>query len=330
MKLKTLFIACIGILCTSCSTKLKVPELDCQLLQTTTEYPDSTFFKYPEQLNIQNGNLYVFDRTRGDVAVWDCSTPETTFQTIGLVGPGPEELTIPKGYTIYNDTVFIADMGALSLKAYYGGRFVRSIPTSWVSEHRFFIANGYVYQTDVTTDSACYAKIPLNLTERTDLPHIQRCGHQLRITSDGSNRSRNQRMLVKGGDYMYAVCMSYPIIEKYDLATDKLLESYDLSEVPIVQEIIDNIKSENLPPNVECFYLKDIYWHKDKLYVYCNYSYKGQKHIHVIVSLDTTEDMTPYRIYRLPKHYNSIAIDDEHIYAAGPVTCTIDTYNLPQ
>ena len=322
-------LLCIGF-CYGCTTQPKIPEFDCQLLQTNTEYPDSTFFRWPEQLCKQGNNLYIFDRTRGDVAIWDCSTQDTTFQTIGAIGPGPEEVALPKGFYVYKDTVFMADMGALSLKAFYKGRFIRSIPTSWISEQRFFVNDGYAYLTDVTTDTACYAKIPLSLADRIDLQRIQRCGHLFQISSDEYNRSWNQRMLVKGGDYLYAVCMSYPIVEKYELATDNLVESYDLSEIPIVQRIIDNIARENLPPNAVCFYLLDIYWYKNKLYVLCTYSYKGQENIDVIVALDTSEAINPCGIYKLPRKYNSIAIDDEHIYAAGPVTCTIDTYRIPQ
>lgn len=329
----TTWIGCIGI-CMSCSTSSpEIPEFDCQLLRSITEYPDSSFFKSPSQLYKEEGTFYAFDQTRGDVARWDCSTPDTTFQTVGTIGSGPEEVVMPKGYAIYHDTVFIADMGSLSLKAYYGGRFIRSIPSSWVSDHRFFIANGYAYLTDVTTDSACYAKIPLNLRERTDLTHIQRSGHlfALKEKDEFYNRSQNQRMLAKGGNYLYAASMCYPVIEKYDLATDKLTESYDLSAIPIVQEIIDRIQSEHLPSNAVYLYLKDIYWHKEKLYILCTYSYKGQNKINVIATLDTASPtMRPYCLYHLPKKYETIAIDDEHIYAAGPVTCTIDMYSRPQ
>lgn len=324
-------MGCIGI-CASCSTAPEIPEFHCQQLQSITEYPDSTFFKYPTQLYKQEEKFYAFDQTRGDVAIWDCSTPDTTFQTIGSIGAGPEELATPKGYAVYHDTIFIADMGSLCLKAYHEGRFIRSIPSSYVSNLRFFIDDDYAYLTDVTTDSACYAKIPLNLKERTDLPYVQRGGHLFDTKGDGSyDRSDNQRILVQGGNYLYAASMCYPVIERYDLATNKLAGSYDLSDIPIVQEILDRIESEDLPPNAVYLYLKDIYWYKEKLYILCTYSYRGQYQINVIVTLDTgSPTLRPLCLYHLPKKYETIAIDDEYIYAAGLATCSIDTYSRPQ
>lgn len=327
-------IAILGslIFFSACTTNQpELQEYDCKLLQSITEYPDSSFFKQPSNLYKEKGKLSVLDITRGDVAIWDSTSIPALFHTVGEIGQGPEEIIAPKSFYFYKDTLYIADLGTLGLKAFYKGRMVRSIPVSWISENRFFIDNGQIYMSDITSDTACYAKIPLETQDRTALQHTQRYGHLLPICEkEDMNRYRNQRILVKGNGCLFTVCPSYPVIERYDLRSNKLLESYDLRNIPIVDRVMNNIENENLPSNAMVLFLPDAYWYKDKLYVICTYSYKGQNKVNTIIALNTSDKLSPYCLYNLPNTYSSIAIDNEHIYAAGPNTCSIDTYDIPQ
>ena len=313
------------------SNQSQIQEYDCQLLRTITEYPDSSFFKDPSNLYKEANKFFVLDATRGDVAIWDNTNNPATFHTVGEIGQGPEEIITPKGFYYYKDTLYIADSGMHGLKAFHKGGMVRSIPINWISENRFFIDNGHIYMSDITSDTACYAKIPLGTRDRTALQNTHRYGRLLPICEkEDMNRYRNERILVKGNGCLFTVCPSYPVIERYDLRSNKLLESYDLRNIPIVDKVMNNIENENLPDNTMVLFLPDAYWYKDKLYVICTYSYKGRNKVNTIIALNTSDKLTPYCLYNLPNTYSSIALDNEHIYAAGPNTCSIDTYDIPQ
>lgn len=84
----------------------------------------------------QNNRLYLFDKSRGDVAVNDFS--ENLFYTIGKIGQGPTEVAAPAGFSVLPDgNVALLDGGSLSLKIYNKSGFVTSYDVPSGSDNRF-------------------------------------------------------------------------------------------------------------------------------------------------------------------------------------------------
>jgi len=318
------------VACTS--PKVQVPEFDCRLSASITEYPDSSFFKDIICMYSDEETLYALDRARGDVAVWNPKAPKTTFYTVGETGQGPEEVVRAVGFYPRKDSIWILDGGSHYLKAYQKDGFKKAmlIPTS--TEDRFFIDEHFIYTTGAT-DSSSYAKTPTNWKDRSAIQEIQLRGHLFPITKNkGENLYRNSlRHVIKGRDVLYTLCNNYPILEKYDLRTDSLLEKIDLTTIPFIGEVVKDIERENLPEKTISIFIRDAYWHNNKLYLLCADWEKGYK-VNTIVVLEDTNSLTPYGIYHLQPEqiYTSIAVNNEHIYAANNTWDSIDTYDFPQ
>ena len=140
------------------------------------------------------------------------------------------------------------------------------------------------------------------------------------------NILRNQRHLVKGEDCLYAICPSYPVIEKYDLHENRLLASCDLSDINIIKNNLSYIKQKNISSRSFFTYLCDAYWNKDKLYFLCATWEKGYE-VNTILVLDSA--LTPSYVCRLPgKIYNTICANENYIYAMNYEQCAMEIYKI--
>lgn len=327
MKLKyfiRLFLCCILFFESCVDDKNIVPRIDLSLHSDFTEYPDSSFFKDITCMSANDGKLYMFDATRGDVAMW--SKDDNRFLTFGSIGQGPREVANPKTFFVQDDKVAIMDNGSQSLKIYdeEGGVEMVDIPAS--NEWRFFIEKDTVYLTCAYKETF-FVKSAKQWKREDYETGLLFGGTLFKITeSKGMNRMRNNRHLVKGNNCFYAVCPSYPILEKYDLKTNELIASYDLSGVDIIRENLEYIESQNQAPNTVSLYLKDAYFYKEKLYVLCT-TWKNGFEKNKLLVLD--EELFPLGIYKLPgKTYNSFCVDDEFIYAMNYGRCAVEMFEV--
>lgn len=307
----------------SCKEEKNPAELKCSLFSSFTTFPDSTFFKDISCLFIEENRLYMFDRSRTDVAVLDID--RDTFYTVGKFGEGPKEVVSPTGFYVQKDTVYISDAGAMALKLYDRKGFIKSVSVPTCNEFRFFIDNDTVYATMVT-DSSCYVKVARNWN-RMNGNDIQSCGNVFSMTEyEDMNILRNQRHLVKGKDCLYAICPSYPVVEKYDLHKNKLLASCDLSDVGVIEDNLSYIKQKNTSSRSFFTYLCDAYWDEGKLYLLCA-TWEKEYKVNTILILNS--DLTPSHICHLSgKIYNTICVDKNYIYAMNYERCAMEKYKI--
>lgn len=328
-KICFLLILCLGgISMSSCHRPdRELPVVDCQLVASYSQFSDSSFFKNISCMAYGNGRLYMFDRDRGDVVAWGMKT-DSSFYAIGSIGGAPHELIYPIGFTLIpGDTTAILDIGSSALKLFRKNEYVRSVPAPGGVEEHFFIDRNFVYLPHFS-DSTCYVKVDM-YREREDAERIKNCGHPFSITDNPEmNTLRNTRHLVKGNGCLYAVCPSYPVIEKYDLQTDELLESYDLSEVSVIKERLSYIDTHPLSGKSFYVFLADVCWHNDKLYLlYPTWDEKYGYLKNSLLVLDCQPWLTPLCVYQLPDQiYNSFTVDNEYIYASNYVTSCIEIY----
>ena len=312
------------------SPKVQIPEFDCPISQSVTEYPDSSFFKEITCMYADGETLDVFDRSRGDVAIWNPQAPGNTFYTVGETGVGPEEVTSPVGFYPKGDSIWILDGGSLYLKAYQKDGFKKAMAVPTSTENRFFMNEHFIYLTGAT-DSSSYAKTPLDWNDRSNIQEIQLKGHLFSIIeNEGRNIYRNSlRHIVEGEKVLYNICNNYPVLEKYDMRTDSLLESIDLTVIPYVDRIVKSIARKKLPEQTTAIFIKDVYWHDNKLYLLCA-DWEDQYKVNTVIALGDQGMLSPYCIYHLKPEqvYSAIAINNNHIYAANYSKCSIDTYDI--
>ena len=321
-----LFSAIILFTCLyGCTKGQTIPEIKYQILHSYTEYPDSSFFKEISCMYYEDGKLYTFDKSRGDVGIW--GTESNIFYTVGKIGEGPAEASYPVGFYVQEDTISILDGGSLSLKHHTKNGFIKSTQTQSASDNRFFIDKDTIYMSAIS-DSSCYAKFNKNW-ERTNINEIKTGGTFFQIVKDrGMNYVRNQRHLVKGKDCFYAISSNYPIIEQYDLHSNSLLESYDLSNVEFIHKTLDYIKENTKSEKNVFIFIKDIYWNNDNLYILCA-NWENGYHVNTILVINDTEAMKPIHTIKLPDEiYTTIAINNDEIFAGNYTRCSIDMYHI--
>ena len=327
MKRQLLFLFLLAFL-TGCRDRfVKLPELAYSPLRSFSEFPDSSFFKSISCMDVVDGKLYMFDQTRSDVAVLDLQTD--SFYTVGAHGQGPEELAVPLGFYMQGDTLYVLDGGSLALKGYIRQKFSHALAIRGGSNHRFFVEGDTIYMP-LNSDNGPYVKISKSW-QRGDKERLVHGGHIFHITEDPSmNSVRNVRHLLKGDGCFYAVCPSYPVVEKYDLHTDALLASYDLSGIDFVKEDLDFIGQMNLGPKSYATSFKDAYSFGNKLFILFSSQRGGFCTDKVIVLEDKGAELVPTGLVQLASGaiFESICVDEDHLYAMNYDTSSVEIYQF--
>lgn len=329
MKLKCLI--CLFLFCalffTGCrdDRKVDVPVIELVKNSDFTEYPDSSFFKDITCMSVDDGKLYMFEDSRGDVAMWD--KKNNRFLVLGSLGPGPKEVGRPKTFFAQNGKVSIMDGASRALKIYDEQGGVESVQLPCVSALRFFVEKGTTYVSCAYKETS-YVKVPESWKLANREAGLLFCGSFLDISENkGINISRNNRHLVKGDGCLYAICPSFPLVEKYDLDTNELLSSFDLSAVDIIRKNLEYIASQNHGPTTYSVYLRDVYFCDGKLYILCA-TWNNKFQVNKLLVLD--EELSPLGIYKLPGNmYTSFCVDDKFIYAMNYGRCAVEMFEVP-
>lgn len=315
-KIKTqiiiVLLLCLSAL-SSCRHEDSLEIIQCEVLSAFNEYPDSSFFADISSMHYQGGNLYLFDRKRGDVAVKN--TTDNTFFTVGQIGQGPLELVNPTTFTVSeNGYIVILDAGKLCLNFFNGKELIASSDVPSGGDTRFFIYQDTAYMT-LPTDTTCYAKYTPSW-KRGSIKGLDLCGNNFRITNvEEMNLLRNKRHLVKGTECLYTICPSFPIIEKYDLHSNQLLETLDLSKLDHLNKVYDFIKNEEVSPKSFYVFLQDAYYYDKRLYILFADWKKGYI-VNKILVLEDRSPLKPICIYQLPDRiYTSFAVGNNEFYA---------------
>lgn len=328
MRKQLLLLLFLSVFLTGCRDRLvKLPELAYSPMRSFSEFPDSSFFKSISCMDVVDGKLYMFDQTRSDVAVLDLQTD--SFYTVGAHGQGPEELANPYSFYVQADTVYIWDGGALTLKGFAGGRYSHTLAVCGGSMNRFFVEGDTIY-LPLVSDEASFVKVP-KLWQRGDEAHLVYGRHVFQISEDPSmNSVRNVRHLLKGTGCFYAVCPSYPVVEKYDLHTDALLASYDLSRIDFVKDDLDFIAERNSGPKSYTTSFKDAYCFGNKLFILFSSQCGGFSTDKVIVLEDKGGELVPTGLIQLTPGaiFESVCVDENCFYAMNYETSSVEIYQF--
>ncbi|MDE5677449.1 hypothetical protein [Phocaeicola sp.] len=324
---RALVIGLLGLsVLSACQHKGSLKIIPCEILSAFNEYPDSSFFSNISSMCYQEGYLYLFDTKRGDIAVKGID--KDSFFTIGQIGQAPFELANPTTFTINEKgCIAVLDIGSLSLKYFQGKEWISSLPIPSGGESHFFIYQDTTYLT-LPTDTTCYIRVPSSW-ERGSIERVDFCGMTHRITElDDMNLLRNRRHLIKGNQCLYTVCASYPIIEKYDLHTNQLLATIDLSKLDYLDEVCKFVKEGEDSPKSFYVFLRDACFYDGKLYILFA-DWKDGYTVNKIIVLEDNGTFSPLCIYQLPGNiYTSFTIGNHCIYAFNHEYSEVQTISL--
>ena len=231
--------------------------------------------------------------------------------TIGKKGEGPGEFIGIHHFWIENDTFYIVDGLQRAVVIFQNDNYVGSIKipdeVNSIFATRFFYSNSLFYFPNRRDESIiCIDKFS----------NIKRKIGPIRDEND-----KGARILFPRENSFISIGVSVPVFEEYSMQGE-LLRIFDLTQIPVIQEKINLIKSQP-PLDSHSFrtLIKDGGYADGKTYILC-YDY--------LLSFDMQqEEITLASIYQLENlFYTQLCIDGNSLYLFDMKECSIVHYTL--
>ena len=289
---------------------------DADVLSSIGSYSDSSYFSTICCMQYYDGDVYVLDRKRCDIAVLDDSL--NLRHTIGRNGRGPNELILPSSFYVYDDTVHVADFGNAGVKRFTkDGKFISTVVLPAGSAGRFSVDDG-VYYVPAIKDESLFVTLPCDAETSSVAEFMGVSGSE----RNGRSRDFGERRSVFafGGD-LYAVPEGLPCLERYD-RSGNLLQTLDLSAVEPYRADMKYIE-RNRQENSYYTLARDCCVFEESLFILCS-DWNGTFHTNKIVRVDLPE-MSVDCVYELPDDvYDSFCVSDKCFYLFNYGKCSID------
>lgn len=306
MKLLFFLMFLLLISCNSNQEKMCVIDIDVSTLV------DSTSLRNVKQLQIYNDTLYMLDEVAGRIIKMD--TDILAGSAIDFSGLDHDSNSFtPISFYVDADSIYVMDANirgirSLSLMSKNGPitELIGAIGT------RFFIDRNNFYVSHITEQN-CIIVVP----EKTALSdtNVIFTGRNFQFSTAKENRNRNNRYLLYDKKHYYAISDNQPIVEKYELETNKLLCSFNFSDVPIIKANIHFIASSMLDDSSYYVMVEDAYIYGNAIYLLC--AKLGDDYTrNTIIKVELEPDIHVSKVYRLPGGvYTSFCIYKSYIYA---------------
>lgn len=285
--------------------------------------PDSSFFSDIRSMQCVNDKIFFLDVERRDIVELDEGFNH--FKTYGKPGAGPEELDLPVNFFVNRDTIYIMDLGAKGVKCFVSNTLSELIHTPKAIEQHFFLKSNHLYIPYIT-DTSSILIVPHISDDITQKDYVYG-GKITKFDSKKQTIIRNHKHLFTYKNYLYAVSDNLPVIEKYDIHTMKLMESYDLSDVSIVKRNLSYISSQESVNNSYYVFFEDAGIIENQLYILC--AELGKKYrVNTIIKIDM-DSFEKSLLYKLPgNYYRSFCVSENYIFAFNKGDSRIERIRL--
>ena len=319
MKLLFFLILLLLISCNSNQERL------CIIDSSVKTLTDSTLLGDLRQLQIYNDTLYMLDEVDGRIIKLDTGfRAGSVIDFSGLDHTGSS--FDPIGIYVDADSIYMMDANvrgirSLSLKCKHGPitELIGATGT------RFFIHQNKFYVSHITEQN-CIIVVPEKAALKDT--NVVFTGKNFQFTTAKENLNRNNRYLLCGKKHYYAISDNQPIIEKYELETNKLLYSFDFSDVPMIKSNIHFIRSKVLDDNSYYVMIEDAYMYGDAIYLLCA-TLGNNYERNTIIKVELEPNMHVTGVYRLPEiSYTSFCADGSYIYAFSKTNNTLGRFKL--
>jgi hypothetical protein len=261
-----------------------------------------------------NNNIYALDFQQKYISVF-AENLDTVF-FIGHPGHGPGEFSsLHEPIYVDNDTLHVLDGGGV--KRFYKGKYTDAIvsPIMWESG-RFSYISGRYYLPYSTLASTFVAANANTLISEFIYENLSYAGIPVKYNDDIRTIHNNHRSLFIDSGYIYLISFNLPIIEKYDIKTLDLLQSFDLSNVSEIRQNIKHAESLDLPSNSVYSYIRDGYISDNILYLLCVSQTMKDKNtaITAILRISLYPEMKVSDILKFGGQHHTLCVTPEYIF----------------
>lgn len=221
----------------ACSNRASNHSSALQIVKSISVFGDTLEVDAEEMMFYDN---HILLTTSDDKKVIKVDTTFNVIKTFGNKGRGPGEFTGIGSFNIWQDSLYVADLGSMSFHVFSSdGRYHHSIP---------FYENYFPRTKFVMTEKGHFyyiSQLPGN-----PITHLTLSGeliNQFPTSQNASEKSfayyNNNGQLLKYKHSLLLVYHSKPLIKQYSL-TGELLNTYSLKNLDVLQHRINQIKEE--------------------------------------------------------------------------------------
>jgi hypothetical protein len=258
----------ILLCCNETKHQVQIDEHYCKPDTVIGLYPDSSFFGRITCMQYHNNRIYALDNQRRDISVFSENFGSIFF--IGSPGPGPGEFSdLCDPLYIHKDTLYVWD-ARKGINRFFKGKYIDRIRFPMSNNGRFACISGNCYFPYSTPSSTfAIASIDSILSSDFKYENLLYGGTPVKFDDEATTIRRNRRSLLLDSCYIYLLSENLPVIEKYDIKTLELLSSFDLSNIPIIQQSLKHAANLSIPPNAYYVHIRDGYIIDHTLYLLC-------------------------------------------------------------
>lgn len=275
---------------------------------------DSSYLSKVKQLVYRNNKLYMAEYIRNQVIVFDKDL--NSMATIGRQGRGPTEIVDIGMLFVDNDTVYVNDGGGNRIQSYDdSGKHIKSISYAEISTD---IDNNYGYtyidNTLTIVSEGDDALVEYDFVDGAPLLKNS-FGKRHEYSSHTSNIIMNSRFVDIIDNKIVAMCVLKPFVDLYDL-NGKLLQNYNIGEVPLVKDELEFDEQESLPSYAFNMLLSSYCIYGNDLYLML-YTSIPVSNTNTVIKFSLDGDEFKYSgLYKLPSRvYQGIAVSDKYLYS---------------
>jgi hypothetical protein len=311
---------------------ITVDEHYCEVDTVIYMYPDSSIFGNTICMQYFNNKIYVLDVEQKQVSVFSENFDTVFF--IGRSGGGPGEFASLCGpIYVYNDTLHVFNIGRV--QRFYKGKYIDQLISPIIRESgRFvYISDKYYLPYSTLTSTFAVANADTALTSEFVYERLLYAGTPIQYDDDIRTIHNNHRSLLTDNRYIYLFSFNFPVIERYDIETLELLQSFDLSNISEIQQNLKYLESLFLPPNAVYSYIKDGYICDGILYLLYMSQTKNKKDITTVTSailrISLYPEMKVLDILKFKGYNHTLCITSEYIFTFDINEYSIKRYKKP-
>jgi hypothetical protein len=237
----------------------------CEADTVIDQFSDSSFVGRISCLQYYNNKIYALDFQQKYISVFS-ENLDTVFLT-GRPGHGPGEFSsLYEPIYVYNDTLHVFD--GRGIQRFYKGKYTDAVVSPIARERgRFAYISGTYYLPYPTLASTFVTANANTLASEFIYENLSYAGTPVKYRDDIRTIHNNHRSLLIDSGYIYLISFNLPVIEKYDLKTLDLLQSFDLSNISEIRQNIKYAESMSLSSNSVYSYIRDGYISDNILYL---------------------------------------------------------------
>jgi hypothetical protein len=309
---------------------IAVDEHYCEVDTVIYTYTDSSIFGHISCMQHFKNRIYAVDVEQNQVSVFSENFDTVSFT--GRFGRGPGEFSaLCSPIYVYNDTLYVFNRSRVL--RFYKGKYIDELISPIIRESGRFVYNSGKYYLPYPTLTSTFVMANADTALTSEFVHerLLYAGTSVKYDDEIRTIHNNHRSLLTCDGYIYLFSFNFPVIEKYDIETLELLQSFDLSNIYEIQQNLKYAESlSTLPSNTVFSFIRDGYVYDSILYLLCSLPAEIKKGVTTaILRISLYPEMKVLDILKFEGHNITLCVTSEYFFTFDSKDYGIKRYRKP-